>query len=121
MVERVLLIEDTITANSTLFSGLSDISEVIRARSVIEAIAQIARFGPLTIVADCPIGGEDAPEVMSALRDFGFEGAIIVVHRAKTPEEHEALISAGAFAAIPKPVDQTTLIAAVLRAADTPR
>lgn len=118
MVERVLLIEDTISSRSALFEYLSAVSEVIRARSVLEAIAQCARLDPEVIIADCPIDGEDGLAVLQEMRRSDCARPLIVVSHVKSENEVLALMKAGAFAHLTKPVSEAEVVAAMWRAAE---
>lgn len=118
VIERILLIEDTVSARSTLFATLSTISEVSRARSLLEAAAQCGQLNPKVIVADCPIEGEGGADVIAAIREAECDKPLILVSTETSAEAIAEFERQGAFVHLRKPVSEADLLAAVWRAAD---
>jgi len=77
MTYRILLIENAISAETRTFLTLSALGQVIRARSIIEAIAQCNQMQPDIVIADCPMTGLDAREVLRELKDNGCRAPVV--------------------------------------------
>lgn len=115
---RLLLIEDASSTKSALYTSLQRAGEVIRARSVLEALAQYSKLDPDIVVTECLVGGVEHVEIIKDLRASGCDAPVIIVARDVSAPNVVKMMRAGANDVLPRRVDETTLLAAVRDAQD---
>lgn len=102
-VSSVLLIEDSIAAEPCLQRVAREIGDVIRARSILEALAQCGKFVPDIVICDWRIADGYAPDAVRELREHGVEAPVIVVGKEASLDQIIATIRNGAFDYLRRP------------------
>jgi DNA-binding response OmpR family regulator len=113
VTHRILLFENTIRSDSANFRALSEIGQVIRAHSLLEATAQCLQLHPDLVVADCPVDGLDCAQVAQELRSNDCDAALLALSYANDfgPE-------APPFTVLTKPVRASDLLETARRVLD---
>jgi CheY-like chemotaxis protein len=107
---RILLIENSITAESRMYRALSELGQVMRARSMLEATAQCAQLHPDMVVADCPVDGMACSSVAQYLKANDCDAALVAL---TYPDRDTS--DRGNFAVLRKPVRDPDLLATARR------
>jgi CheY-like chemotaxis protein len=117
---RVLLIDDSRTAQATLGRGLEEAGfEVLVAGDTVEALDHLAQRRCAVVLADYQLPGTNGLDFLAALRGAYPDAPLILYSASMTPELAAQARDFGVAALLEKPVSAARLVE-VVRAAMAP-